>query len=158
MSENERYPLWCVDQGESFGEERYLGPYDKRHHAAVAGLDESDIIRKCRRVLASELGFDADSDYGGIIASMDGLARDGDIVEGAWANFDDSIVQAKVSTTQAVAAFWAWADAHLEVIAFVCEGDEPGDSDDPSDHGWCDECQDAGAWACSRHGDGGAPS
>jgi len=25
-------------------------------------------------------------------------------------------------------------------------------------YGWCEECQDAGTWACSKHGDGEASS
>lgn len=66
----ERYPQWCVDFGEGWDTERYLGPFDSPAEATRAADLELDdtAIRRCR---SFELSFVVEGPLVGVICEGD---------------------------------------------------------------------------------------
>lgn len=118
----DRYPLWCIDTGEEDDVDRYMGPYDTE--AAARSVDPEATIRRCRRLAPSEvmslhssmIAEEADDDHEAIAAMAP---------VGAWAPWERKSIVRVRDEAAATTALEDWADAHLEVDVFVCEGDEP---------------------------------
>lgn len=115
----ERYPLWCIDNGDRTDDRRYTlveGDDASRQRAAESA---GGTLRRCRRILASEI--DGSPDLGSVIESIDESATDGGTPVGAWASWDDPLA---VASQHAPEAFDRWLDEHVTIEAWICEGDE----------------------------------
>lgn len=125
------YPLWCVDTGDANSDMRYRGPFTTE---AAAKSDMEDLhksfhtfgeqhplcsIRRCRRVQASELANACSAQR--IAEDMDDDARPPTKSQNAWANWDEQIVSPVKGAQEALDI---WADMHLKIDMYVCEGDE----------------------------------
>ena len=134
---NEQYPLWCIDRGQRGSVEdahRYRGPYDTRAEvdeiiADEYGHEDSDQVtaRRCRRI--SPVGFIYADE---VVAACGEDAEDGDdhFRQRHWADWDELL--SKVAHPEQInAAFAAFLEEHVEMLVYVCEGDE--DSEEPED-------------------------
>jgi hypothetical protein len=122
---SERYPLWCVDRGHEYGEVQYRGPYDAEAEAVTARDDDgAGVVRRCRRVLASELDGIGWA-YDRLAEELDDQARGGEVASvlpEAWGDWEDEVVTARDGARE---AFREFVDRWFTVDAYVCEGDEP---------------------------------
>ena len=113
---SERYPEWCVDYGEGFGDDRFAGGYSEQTAKREAELNGA-VARRCRRVKASEFVADL---VDAVLDEADTAAR-GELPTGAWRNPDVTLA---VGGPDIRAKFSAWLDANITVEAWICEGDE----------------------------------
>ncbi len=130
-----RYPLWCVDTGDRYSEQRYRGPYKDLGPAEDSLHELNDVpdperhadakIRRCRRILPSDL---ASVKRRGQFLTEDmdeNAAEDAPPHPSAWADWGESLLRPKLrASAEADAGFLRWADECLETNMFLCEGDE----------------------------------
>ncbi len=133
-----RYPLWCVDTGDRWSQQRYRGPFTlaraevslyELNHVPDPEKHPDAKIRRCRRILPSDLA--SVKRRGGFLTEdMDeDAAEDAPPHQSAWADWEESLLRPKLRASgEADAGFLRWADEFLETNMFLCEGDE-----DPSD-------------------------
>lgn len=138
-----RYPLYCVDLGERGSDEcQYYGPYTTHDVALDARDEDTDIVRRCRRVLPSEIRYNVSEVAQGmkdgdlrdpldwLVEELDDAAQTGELPDHAWYYVGDQIVHGKAEvvhgdcTLPTAENFTQWIDEHLQVEAYICEGDE----------------------------------
>lgn len=120
--QSDRYPLWCVDRGYHREENRYAGPFKSEAEAIERRGDGA--VRRCRRVLASELDGIGWA-YNRLEEELDEQARGGEVASvlpEAWGDWEDQVVTARDGARE---AFREFVDRWFTVDAYVCEGDEP---------------------------------
>ena len=128
------FDLWCVDTGEEDSESRYFLAGSERQQAEKLLADmrngrgdaSAGSIRRCRRLLLSDLGVEAarfaHDVAEGIRASADAFVCPGDpygsVPRETWVQWDDEIaIVDEGSLERAMSQF-------VILEAFVCEGDE----------------------------------
>ncbi len=127
----ERYPLWCVDCGDGWGDERYhlceSQQAAERKRDALDGGDAAT-VRRCRRLAASEAYEGLD-----VVHVLSLLYDKGEVTDDAWDDCGASTTATlglgwdadRASSREgADKAIWVWADEYIVVDKFVCEGDE----------------------------------
>ena len=118
------YPLWCIDRGPGFGEERFSGPFEGEGCADGALRSESDpepasaVVRRCRRVKPSELVA-----AGLVLDAMREAAVEHQMA-GAWADerHEETVNEARPGVLRD--ALSRYADDLFTTNIYVCEGDE----------------------------------
>lgn len=132
MSDAVRYPLYCVDRSHLRSKAQYIGPF-RTHDAARELAEDGDLIRRCRQLRPSEIAFDRDAlslgefeSFDALVDELDEAATSGNLPECAWYGVDKRIVHDKFNddTLPTAANFDTWADDHLSLDAWICEGDE----------------------------------
>ena len=127
------YPLYCVDRQDKVDpESQYHGPFNTHDDAAFQAVG-SDLIRRCRQLLPSEIAFDRDAaslavfdTFDALVDDIDEAACSGNLPVGAWLRFDKRVVITKYDpgTLPDHRNFDTWADDCLSLDAWICEGDE----------------------------------
>jgi hypothetical protein len=128
------YDLYCVDRQTRVDIERqYLGPYRTHDEAHASREAETDLVRRCRQLRVSEIGFDRDAatlaefeTFDSLADELDEAASSGNLPEGAWRCTDERVVLAKYDdeTLPDARNFDTWVDDHFSIDAYICEGDE----------------------------------
>jgi hypothetical protein len=125
MTAAERYPLWCLDNGDWTDETRYAGPFNTEAEAIEARAQYGGgTVRRCRRVNASEIDG-REYSFNSMVEMLDEHALGGDlpsVLPEVWGRWDEQMVH---KCEGAAEAFREFIDKWLRVDAYVCEGDEP---------------------------------
>jgi hypothetical protein len=129
----QRYPLYCIDRGDTVkAEDQFFGPFpthDDAHELAGPG----HLVRRCRKLRPSELTSKPDAfefaqleTFNDVMYELNETALAGELPECAFAASGQLVHGLLDDDTMPTRAnFDAWVDAHLELRAWICEGDEP---------------------------------
>lgn len=139
-----RYPLYCVDRDEHGDDEnRMYGPFTT-HDDALARLPAGEpraTVRRCRQLRPSEIKLTAQAIteardrwlnlrmcdvHDAIVTDVDDHACGGYLPAMTWSRVGEQIVFGTLDdgTLPTPESFAAWLDSHLEIEAYICEGDE----------------------------------
>ena len=117
----EKYPLHCVDIGNT---SEYDGPFTSHDDAHEAFVAQGSVgsIRSCRAIKPSDLR-DFAKLAARIVQEVDMHITDGEHPDGAW--YEGSADTATCADLPAFAAeLAALLDKHVTLAVYICEGDE----------------------------------
>ena len=139
---NNTYPLYCVDRGDRVDECRqYVGPFTT-HDEAHEHAEPGDLIRRCRQLRPSEIGFNTEAEdladfelfdaladfelFDALADELDQAVDEGNLPDGAWYCHGDRAVHTKYddNTLPTHRNYDTWVDDHFTLDAWICEGDE----------------------------------